>query len=103
LAGANFIYAESGDSGIMAYGYRYPAEHAFCETYRRTFREFANYVKLDTRPSDGPLVKIGFIHGHLDGFTGWGGATAWNQFDREAWGFSAAENSWNIPRWARPP
>ena len=96
LSGANFIYTESGDCGIESYGYEFDGDHEFCKEYRSVWNDFADFSKQDNRPVNGPEVKVAFIHGNLDGFTGWGGATVWNQYDREEWGFGAAENSWNI-------
>ncbi|MPM39209.1 hypothetical protein SDC9_85842 [bioreactor metagenome] len=96
ISGANFIYPESGDFGMVSYGYKYPKDHEFCREYRLAWDEFAEFLKNDHRPENGPLVKVAFVQGNLDSYDGWGAATAWNQFGRTEWGYSDAEKSWEI-------
>lgn len=95
LAGANYIYPESGGDIIRSFGYNYGADSKYCRIYRDTWSEFARFAKNDIR-GEGPEVKVAFIHGNLDGYTGWGGSTVWNQYDREEWGYSDAEHAWDI-------
>ena len=94
LAGANYIYSESGDCGIYSYGYHYEPDDANCAAYRLTWTEFSDWLRCNPRPAGGPLVRVAFVQGNTDGYTGWGGSTVWNQYDREAWGFSDAEEGW---------
>lgn len=94
LAGANYIYSESGDCGIYSYGYRYEPDDAHCAAYRDVWTEFSDFLRQNPRPAGGPLVRVAFVQGNADGYTGWGGSTVWNQYDREAWGFSDAEEGW---------
>lgn len=96
MAGANLIYPESGDYGMRSYGYQYEADHPFCEEYRKNWSSFADFIRIDQRPVDGPKVSVAFLQGNLDSYVGWGGTTVWNQFGRKEWGYDAPEHSWNI-------
>ena len=96
LSGSKAFCLESGDEEISSYGYSYPTESELCEDYRRVVADMAKYMKEDCRPCGGPKVKVGFVFGLYDGWTGWGGASVWNQFGREEWGHSAAEHSWRL-------
>lgn len=96
LAGAKYIYPESGDISISSYGYHYDSNHDFCKTYRKTWSEFADFVHLHGRPQGGPKTKIAFMHGNLDSYTGWGGSTVWNHFRDENWSYGPAERGWKV-------
>jgi len=97
LAGANPIWQECGDFHIKSFGYYYTEEHEFCRAYRETWDKFAGWVANDKRPEGNPLVKVAFVHGNLDAYTGWyTGSTVWNKFDDEEWGYSAPEQSWKV-------
>ncbi len=98
MAGASLIYPESGDYGMNSYGYRYDAEHPFCEEYRRNWAEFADFLQRDVRPGNHPHVKVAFVQGNLDSYNGWGDTTVWNQFTRQEWGYAAPEKSWDVVR-----
>ncbi len=96
LSGSNVFCLESGDEEINSYGYEYAAESEICEDYRRVLVDMTKYIKEDSRPCGGPKVKLAFVHGLYDGWSGWGGASVWNQFRREEWGHNEAEHSWRI-------
>ena len=95
MAGAKYIYPESGHFKIESYGDNYGLESPFCEAYRKAWDEFADFLQQHERPVGGPKVKIGFIQGNLDSWTGWGGATVWNQFRKEEWTYGASERGWD--------
>lgn len=96
LSGANYIYPESGDFGIRAYGFMLDKDHEFCKLYRKEWNDFADLVSAEPREGDGPKVSFAFVQGISDTYGGWGNKTSWNQFGREEWGYSDAENSWRI-------
>lgn len=103
LAGAGLIYLEGGDSGIYSYGSSYPPEHPYCGEYRSAYSDFAEFIRQDRRPTQGPAVSVAFLSGHLDAYSAWGNtaagwcaSTVWNQFGDEAWGYGDAEHSWRI-------
>lgn len=94
LSGAKYVYPESGHLKIESYGDVYTDESEFCRSYRESWDDFADFVHLHKRPKGGPKVSLGFVQGNLDSWTGWGGATVWNQFNKKEWVYGAAENSW---------
>ena len=96
LAGAKYIYPESGDLKIASYGSDYDSDSTFCKSYRNIWNEFSDFVHLHKRPQEGPLTKVGFLQGNLDSWTGWGGSTIWNRFGEEDWVYGDAESGWDI-------
>lgn len=96
LSGAKYIYPESGDISISSYGYHYDTNHPLCKTYRDIRNEFTDFARLHYRPQSGPEVKVAFLHGYLDGYTGWGGSTVWNNFGKEDWVYGSAEKGWSV-------
>jgi hypothetical protein len=94
IAGARYIYPESGDIKISSYGYNYKADDPFCKAYRSIWNEFSDFIHLHSRPSCGPKVKIGFLQGNLDSYTGWGGTTVWNNFNNDDWVYGDPERGW---------
>jgi len=96
LSGARFIYPESGDFGIRAYGFELDKDHEFCRRYRKEWSDFADLIEKEPRLGEGPKVTFAFIQGRNDPYIGWGNKTAWNQFGREEWGYSDGENAWRI-------
>lgn len=95
MAGAKYIYPESGDISIDSYGYHYSAEDVFCKKYRSVWNDFSDFVRLHGRPSAGPRAKIGFLQGNLDSYAAWGGTTVWNRFGSEAWAYGDPEHGWD--------
>lgn len=97
LAGANIIVSESGDYAVTSYGADYDENSFICREYQDVIRSFAEFVRNDKRPKGGPKVKVAFVHGNTDG---WSGGTLcsslWGQHDDADWGNSDAENSWRI-------
>ena len=96
LAGANTLMLESGDTGISSYGYRYEKDSVLAQEYGAVIRNMAEFVKKDARPRGGPKVKLAFVIGNHDAWTGFCQSSVWNQFYREEWGHGAAEYSWRI-------
>ena len=95
MAGAKYIYPESGHFKITSYGANYGTDSEFCKLYRKEWKDFADFVHSHKRPKGHPLVKIGFIQGNLDSFTGWGGSTVWNQFGKKHWEYNTPEYGWS--------
>lgn len=98
MQGANIVLLESGNNELRSYGYDLDANSPECRQYRKTVRDFYRFIRSDKRPSCGPLAKVGFLHGNLDGFTDFMGSSVWSQFDREEWGKGAPEYAWRILR-----
>ncbi|MCI9504213.1 MAG: hypothetical protein HFE26_02320 [Clostridia bacterium] len=96
LSGATMVYLESGFTKLKSFGYDLPYESAECAAYRQEMQNFYRLYHEETRPSCGPVTKVAFLHGNLDGYTGFMGSSVWSQFDRKEWGKGAPENSWQI-------
>lgn len=95
MAGAKYIYPESGHFKIKSYGDDYGVDSEFCKLYRKEWEDFAEFIHNHKRPKGYPMVKIGFLQGNLDSFTAWGGSTVWNQFRKKGWEYSAPEYGWD--------
>ena len=96
MAGANYIFLESGNTGIESYGYKYPYESKECSRYRAFTKKFYKFAKENPRLKNGPMADVAFIMGEDDGYADFLGSSAWCQFGREEWGKSEREYSWRI-------
>ncbi len=102
LSGVNMLFLESGYEQIHSYGADGDENHPYCTMVRNEVENFNNFIQGHQRLARGPIVKVAFIHGHLDGYTGhsmaYGGVTSsvWGQHSREEWGNSAPEHSYKI-------
>ena len=96
MDGADFFALESGFAEIDSFGVKRGADSEECREYRAAAARFAELIEKDERPAGGPMVKVAFLHGNLDGYTGFMGGSLWSQFDREEWGMSDPEYSWEI-------
>lgn len=96
MSGAKYIYPESGDFSIESYGYLFDSESKYCKSYRKAWNDFADFIGLHTRPEGSPIATIGILQGRLDGWTGWGGSTAWNKFGDEEWAYGPPEKGWGF-------
>ena len=117
LAGIDYCCLESGYRGIHSHvngekpavklheneatatfsGGPLPADHPLSKSYLKEAEDFANFCNSDIRPGKcGPITKIAFVQGNLDGF-GWGNSSSlWGQYYEEKWGFAAPEFSYRI-------
>lgn len=97
LAGSNIFCLESGDELLESYGTRMPYEHELCAQYRKMLGDFTRLIHEDARPAGGPRVKVAFVYGNHDGWSGVPmGSHVWGQFEGREWGYSDAEYSWRI-------
>jgi len=90
LAGATIIYPESGLYSFRGEEKESPA----AKENIRIMKEFLRFADTDARPQGEPKTTLGFISGNLDGWTDYGSATLWGQFEREDWIYGAPEASW---------
>jgi len=97
LAGIDFACLESGFRGIHSHvDSVLPEDHPLPQSYLKESENFAKFCKSDVRPGNGPITKIAFVQGNLDGF-GWGNSSSlWGQYYDEKWGFSAPEYSYRV-------
>ncbi len=96
ISGANIIFLESGVSEIDSFGTRLESDSDICENYRRVMKASFEQAMKTPRPCHGPIARVAFVIGKDDGYTGFMGGNAWCRFDREEWGKSDAERSWDI-------
>jgi len=96
ISGAKSIALESGDESIASYGHKYGADSELCREYRDNFRKTFEFIRSDERPAGGPKVKVAFISGKYDAWTGFCQSSIFNQFNREEWGHGEAEYSWRF-------
>lgn len=112
LGGANFVSLESGhlvydqraSKAIIYYGNVKQDKRAgkvfgFNSTEmkysRAILREFYQFCQIHSRPKNGPKVKIGFVHGNLDGTPGLWNKYVWGQFRGKKWLHGPAEWGWD--------
>lgn len=102
LAGSNFVFLESGFECTHSYGVSGNEDHPYCHLVRSEVDRFDSFIKENKRPARGPITRVAFINGHLDGYAGhsmaYGGVTSsvWGQHSREEWGYGPAEHSYKI-------
>ena len=98
LAGLDYVCLESGYRELHSHlEEKLPEEHPLVQSYLKEAEDFAKFCNKDIRPGkNGPITKVAFVQGNLDGF-GWGNSSSlWGQFDNEKWGFSNPEFSYRI-------
>ena len=96
MSGANIVYLESGYAGLHSFGYHYDADSPESAMYRQKMKEFHDLISSDKRLPCGPVSKVAFLHGNLDGYTGFMGSSIFSQFDKKEWGASTPEYTWQI-------
>ena len=102
MNGTRVLCHESGDEQITAYGRCYERDSLVSTECREFINAFGEYVKKDKRPAGDPLVKVAFMQGNLDSWTGKGrsgavlGSNVWGQYEREEWAYNTPEWSWSI-------
>jgi hypothetical protein len=78
LAGAQWIWTENAQ---FRYDQRNQQRFGFhskeMKRARRTVREMHQFASIHRRPEKGPLVRLGVVHGHLDGAPGLWNPAAW--------------------------
>ena len=97
LGGIDYVGLESGFRGLHSHLDEYlPEDHPLAKSYLKEAEDFARFCKSDRRPANGPITKVAFVQGNLDGF-GWGNSSSlWGQYYDEKWGFSAPEFSYRV-------
>lgn len=96
LHGAGFVQLESGYRAIRNHGVRGEEDHPLTRSYLQEAKAFAAFCEKDDRPAGGPIVKVAFVKGYLDGFGCGYSSSIWGQFENEAWGYASPEYSYRI-------
>ena len=98
LAGYDYVCLESGFRELHSHlDEKLPEDHPLTRSYLEETQNFARFCNSDIRPGkNGPITKIAFVQGNLDGF-GWGNSSSvWGQYFDEKWGYSAPEYSYKV-------
>ena len=96
MQGANYMFLESGNTGIESFGYKHGYNSKECCRYRNYVSKFYKFAKENPRPECGPWADVAFIMGEDDGYADFLGSSAWCQFGKEEWGQGEREHSWKI-------
>ena len=98
LAGYDYVCLESGFREIHSHVDKMiPEGEALPAAYLKEATDFANFCKSDVRPGkDGPITKVAFVQGNLDGFAYGNSSSLWGQYYDKKWGFAAPEFSYRI-------
>ena len=98
LAGCDFICLESGAREIYSHVDEVlPEGHPLPMSYLKEAEDFARFCNEDIRPgTDGPITKVAFVHGNLDGYGAGDSSSLWGQYFDKQWGFSNPEFSYKI-------
>lgn len=94
LAGADYIYVESGMFEYRAYGQDYAYDSEVCEFYRDEIRAFADTVKDNPLPDEGPVVPMGILLGNHEEWSDFGSCNVWNHFRNPRWRYGDPEMAW---------
>ena len=98
LAGLDYVCLESGYRELHSHLTETLGEQdPLTRSYLKEAEDFAAFCNNDIRPGkNGPITKVAFVQGNLDGF-GWGNSSSlWGQFYDEKWGFDNPEFSYRI-------
>jgi hypothetical protein len=98
IAGADFIYPESGHYTYAneARGQQFGFASPEMKRVRRAIREVWQFARVHTRPASGPRTPIGVVHGLHDGAPGLWNRYAWGQYHDPAWLEGPAERGWSL-------
>ena len=98
MAGYDYICLESGYRGLHSHVTKpVPADHPLAKSYLKETEDFAQFCNKDIRPGkNGPITKVAFVQGNLDGYMAGNSGFLWGQFYDKQWGFAAPEFSYRI-------
>ncbi len=98
LGGYDYVCLESGFREIHSHVDKViPEGEALPASYLKEATDFANFCNKDIRPGkNGPITKVAFVQGNLDGFAYGNGSSLWGQYYDKKWGFAAPEFSYRI-------
>ena len=98
LAGYDYVCLESGFREIHSHVEKMiPEGNELPSAYLKEATDFANFCKSDIRPGkNGPITKVAFVQGNLDGFAYGNSSSLWGQYYDKKWGFAAPEFSYRI-------
>ena len=99
LAGAEFIFPESGYYGFKYGKMVFDFHHPVMQAARRHLREYYRFTRIHTRPERGPETRLAIAFGQEDGCPGLWNPYAWGQYEQgDEWKNGPAEKSWDLTR-----
>lgn len=96
IAGANFIYPESGHytyfnkARKQSFGFHSKG----MKRVRSVIREAWQFARIHKRPAGGPKATLGVVYGNLDGTPGLWNRYAWGQYHDDKWLEGPAGRGW---------
>ncbi len=98
LAGAEFIYPESGHLVYTIKGEtNYPFNAPEMRRVRRELRRLHQFTRVHRRPDGGPDAPFAVVRADTDGHPGLWNPYAWGQYERgRAWESSDDERGWEL-------
>lgn len=96
IGGVDFVCLEAGFHKITNHGCQYGEDHPMAKRYLEQAENFVKFCESDERPEKGPICKVAFVKGNLDGFGRGNSSSLWGQYCNEYWGFAAPEHSYRI-------
>lgn len=97
IAGADWIVSETGEFGIDGiFDEHHEIDGPVCKRFRKILKELFSYVKINKRSGNGPVAKIGIVHGRHDGTPGLWNKEVWGQYQDEKWLEGDPEESWKL-------
>jgi len=97
ISGADFIWSENDPRNYnqlnrQVFGPRSEA----MKRYRFALREMHQFARIHTRPSEGPRVRLGVVHGNHDGTPGLWSRVVWGQHRGGKWLEGPPERGWRF-------
>lgn len=96
VAGADYIYLESGLFEYRGYGQSYEYDDPICQLYRDELRNLAADAEANPLPEEGPIVPLGILQGNHAEWSDFGSCHVWNHFGDDKWVYGDEEMSWEL-------
>jgi len=97
MNGSSVFVLESGDECVRTHHDHGDYNHPISRNYRKVMQELSKFADNDVRPKGGPLVKVAFVRGNLDGYSyRHTGGSLWRGHMQKEYGYGPAEFCWRI-------
>jgi len=98
IAGADFIYPESGHYAYSnpSHNQKFGFHSKEMKRIRADIRDAWRFARVHSRPVGGPRAPLGVVHGNLDGAPGLWNRYAWGQYHDDKWLEGPPERGWRF-------
>ncbi len=97
MNGSSVFVLESGDECVRTHHDHGDYNHSISQNYRKVMEDLSKFAQNDIRPKSGPIVKVAFVRGNLDGFSyRHTGGSLWRGHMQPEYGYGDAEFTWRI-------